>query len=255
MKELTDKEYWNSKYEPKVKVKLSGLRGFQYYEILKMIQPFMKGSNIIEIGCAPGNLLLDIAKTFNLEPYGVEYAPKGAEMTKDNFKANGFEEKNVILADFFDEKFQNDNKEKYDIVASFGFIEHFDNTNEVIKKHMNLLKKEGILILTIPNMKKGNRFFFTKDILNKHNLSIMEPKELGKRVPKELEIKLLGYHGGFFNFGLFFYRSRFLENVRRVFSLLQKLTIDPLSMLLLKAGIRLNNKWFSPSIMLIGTKK
>jgi 2-polyprenyl-3-methyl-5-hydroxy-6-metoxy-1,4-benzoquinol methylase len=36
-------------------------------------------------------------------------------------------------------------------VISFGFIEHFDNPENVIQKHLDLLKPGGILIVGVPN--------------------------------------------------------------------------------------------------------
>ena len=88
------------------------------------------------------------------------------------------------MADFLSDEFQIKYKNYFDIVASFGLIEHFDDSKEVVNKHINLLKRGGYLLITIPN-KRGFFNFILSYIFNKegikiHNLKIMEKKEFEK---------------------------------------------------------------------------
>jgi len=39
----------------------------------------------------------------------------------------------------------------FDIVFSMGFIEHFSDLDSIVGKHVELLKKHGILLLGVPN--------------------------------------------------------------------------------------------------------
>ena len=48
--------------------------------------------------------------------------------------------KNIIQTDFFDNKFQEENKERFDAVFSRGFIEHYD---EEINEYYNENRPEG----------------------------------------------------------------------------------------------------------------
>jgi len=43
------------------------------------------------------------------------------------------------------------NPHKFDIVASFGFIEHFTNWVEILESHISLLNNNGYLIVEVPN--------------------------------------------------------------------------------------------------------
>jgi SAM-dependent methyltransferase len=59
---------------------------------------------------------------------------------------------------------------------SRGFIEHFDDPHEVVKRHVDLLKPGGYLIVSIPNKRGVNRLLaqlFNRRGLAMHNLDIM----------------------------------------------------------------------------------
>lgn len=256
MKKLTKKEYWNSKYINKININNLSKLSFYLHDHLKNIKPYIKPkTKIIEIGCAPGNILILCAKKFKLKPYGIEYAKEGTIVTQQNFKANKFDPKNIYFKDFFDNKFQKQNKEIYDVVCSFGFIEHFDKPSKVIDLHCNLLKKGGILWITVPNLLYINKKLTMKKILDGHNLKIMKLSTLKNSVPKNIDVKLVKYYGGALNFGLHFYDNKILEILRLGLLLIQRIVLDPLTFLLSKIGIKLNNKFLSPGIVLIGIKK
>jgi len=65
----------------------------------------------------------------------------------------------------------------FDIVCSFGLIEHFDNTELALKKHIALLKNNGTLLVNIPNFRGLNgliQFYFDKRNFNAHNTRSMD---------------------------------------------------------------------------------
>ncbi|MCF7871710.1 class I SAM-dependent methyltransferase [Candidatus Woesearchaeota archaeon] len=261
MKKLTNKKYWNKNYDGTINVfiqkatKLSS-KSFYFYDLRKKIEKYLKKkSKIMEIGCAPGNILISLSKKYDLIPHGVEYSKEGAEITKRNFEKENFETKNVLLADFFSEKFQNKNKEKYDVVCSFGFIEHFKDVKNVVKLHLDLLKKEGTLIIGIPNLSKQSNIFLEKEIIDKHNLNIMDIKKLKQIMPKNVQIKKCCYYGGPFNIGHYKYENKILEILKTIFFIFQRAILDPLFYLLSLIKIYLNNKYFSPGIVLVCVKK
>ncbi len=250
----TTQEYWDEKYTKK---KALTLPNFQEHELVEIIMPFISDTYIrmIEIGCAPANILVRISKKYPIITHGIDYSPAGVELSRCNFRDNNIDPSDIIESDFFDKEFLKDNKNKYDIVCSFGFIEHFDDTKDVIKKHLHLLKEGGLLIITIPNFRHINATLLGKKILSTHNTSIMSPEELEKQIPKGVKIILTKYHGGAFNFGLFHYDNKLLEIGRKLITGIQRLTIDPLHMLMFRLGVTLENKYFSPSIILIGVKE
>jgi len=274
MKRLTSKNYWNNyhnHYGTSKIVRLINLRSkksLYYRELTRIIKPYIKSnSKIIEVGCAPGNSLIKISRLFKLQPYGVEYTKRGVETTRDNFKRNNFDPKNIFYADFFSKKFQKENQDKYDIVSSFGFIEHFDDASKVIDSHLNILKKGGTLIISIPNfnLKIRNRLLFSlisKKTMDMYNFSIMEPDNLRKVTPNYIKINELRYYGNQFENLLFSFIPNSENIILRYFkiflllltSIFQKLLVDPLLIVISLFNLNMHNKYFSQSFILIGTK-
>jgi hypothetical protein len=77
---------------------------------------------------------------------------------------------------------------------------------EVVEKHINLLKKDGLLIITIPNYRGINWFIlslFNKKSLSIHNLNIMNKEKFLRLFENEKLHKLYSDYWGTFNFGLF----------------------------------------------------
>ena len=78
--------------------------------------------------------------------------------------------------------------EKYDIVFSYGLIEHFQDTGEIVGRHLDLLKPHGTLLIILPNY-LGLSGIFQKWIDPKsyatHNLSAMELSRL-KQIGRDL---------------------------------------------------------------------
>jgi len=49
---------------------------------------------------------------------------------------------------------------KFDVVYSWGFVEHFINIEEVIEKHLEPFKPNGILNIGVPYFLGINKFLF-----------------------------------------------------------------------------------------------
>ena len=108
------------------------------------------GKKILEIGCGNSVFLTYFKKEFEFEIYGLDYSEFGCRQTekileRDNITGT------VILADAF--KPPIDYIEKFDVVCSFGVVEHFEDTASTLKAFSKFLKPGGILISTLPNFK------------------------------------------------------------------------------------------------------
>ena len=91
-------------------------------------------------------------KELNYKIDGVEYLDIACRKTEENFRLNEIEKFHLFQHDFF----SFNTKEKYDLVSSFGFIEHFDNTEEVFAKHCDLVNDNGYLVIGLPNLRGIN---------------------------------------------------------------------------------------------------
>ena len=104
---------------------------------------------------------------------------------------------NIIEGDVFDLSVN----EKFDVVMSAGFIEHFSNVNSVIDKHIDYLEPNGILILSVPNLLGLNGLLqkiIDKETYDTHFLETMDDQNLKRIVSgKNLDIEYINYYGKF----------------------------------------------------------
>lgn len=116
------------------------------HSLLKRHLPRDKSFRCLEVGCYPGTYLWYFSEYFGYQPYGLEYVEKCAEKCRNHMHDLGLNAK-IYHADLFSFT----PEEKWDVVFSVGFIEHFTDTRDVVRKHLDLLKPGGYLVLIIPN--------------------------------------------------------------------------------------------------------
>ncbi|MFN5134083.1 MAG: class I SAM-dependent methyltransferase [Chitinophagaceae bacterium] len=166
------------------------------YLIKKYIPPVKEGS-ALEIGSYPGNHLT----TFGLLGYtlnGVDFNPDNTKGLPTWLQSEGFKIGQFTNDDFFE--YQPD--ELFDVVSSFGFVEHFENFEEVILRHWELTKPGGYLVITAPNFYGWLQYWlhktFDKENLAIHNVYSMRPEVWSSLLKKHgCEILYSGYFGGF----------------------------------------------------------
>jgi len=280
---LTDKKYWDNEYTAGDTIKAvqnplyrfisnfakkivgteiqrmaESYDEYRLFEILKKsVGNNRKGSSVIEVGSAPGSYVIKIGSIFDFIPYGVEYTEAGAEICKKNFAQHGFDPENVYLDDFLSEKFQNIHFEKYDIVLSRGFIEHFKNPDDVVKAHIALLKPGGHLIVSIPNLRGVYwlwTYIFNNPQLPLHNIDIMKLSEFRKLFEnKEIQEKWCGYIGTF-SFWLFtFEKIGMLKKFVHQILIIAQLMLNVVFRFLFKER-GMETSLFSPNLLFIGKK-
>jgi len=68
-------------------------------------------------------------------------------------------------------------------VFSMGFIEHFENVQDVIERHIRLLSENGKLLIILPNFRGLNgcvQWLFDRKNLRSHNLESMKRDKLNE---------------------------------------------------------------------------
>jgi SAM-dependent methyltransferase len=281
MKPLTDRQHWDSLYDSRgaslAPVKLGRLksavkrllgpnvleymRDYRDYLLWDVMYPkFLvprRGAKVLEVGSAPGRHLIRLRDVFGFEPFGVEYSPAGAELNRRLFEQHGISTDNVIQEDFCSPQFQSKYENRFDVVVSNGFIEHFTDVEGVVAKHVNVLAPGGRLVVTIPNLRGANyvlAWLFCKDLIPLHNLSIMRRDRFRKLfLNPDLTPLLCGYFGTF-SFGIFNTRP---ESKRRYL-----LMICDKVQRLLNAVFRLlfgargaESRYFSPYLIFVAVKE
>jgi 2-polyprenyl-3-methyl-5-hydroxy-6-metoxy-1,4-benzoquinol methylase len=252
--ELTTEAFWNN-YWKNIKLPSTVNNASTFDRCLserlteKIKQVGVKGQ-VLEIGAAPGKWLAYLSEIGDFKPSGLDYSSAGIEAMKKNFKLLNITPEDFYVGDFF-EIFP---KEKYDVVMSFGFIEHFENPHQVIDRHLQWLKPGGVLVLGVPNFNSIHgvlQYFLKKSILRVHNLKIMNLKffkELQKRFPvKTVSVEYLGS---------FEPSLPIAEEKKSVKTLLPRLVIKVLyHFRKFKFTDKINGPWISSYILAVYCKK
>ena len=151
----------------------------------------------IEVGCFPGGILSCFGE-IGYELHGIDLTPRIEHDLPIWLNSKGYH-----VGKFTREDFTRFNpKTEYDIVASFGFIEHFSDWQAILLKHASLVKKGGLLVVEAPNFRglvqRLLHFLFDKKNYERHNIDSMKPDEWGK-IANDLgfEVIFCGFFGNF----------------------------------------------------------
>ncbi len=277
MKRLTEKERWNLLYEKgrirtrrraaaKRKFANEGVRKYFYpYSeylfwnvILKRQMPRAEGTKVLEVGSAPGDFLVRLHKIYGVTPYGVEYSETGVVQNKELFRLHNIDPDNVIHADFFDDEFHEKFRGYFDIVVSWGFIEHFTDVEEVIERHLNVLAEGGKLIILIPNLNRRSLYgvcasLFDRERLKIHNLDIMSKEAFTQLFDRRELTALFCDHFGTLRLGMISSGNIFLVKCILYARHILQRVLDPILHLVFRDK-GFENRWFSPFLLYIGLK-
>ena len=112
----------------------------RYYA--QLIKKHKKSGRVLEIGCGLGDLLHFLEENF--ETYGIDisdYAIKKAKKKAKNSILKVMKAKDI---DAFRKNF-------FDVIVSCHLLEHLQNPDLVIAKMNQILKKDGIVLIAVPN--------------------------------------------------------------------------------------------------------
>lgn len=151
----------------------------------------------LEVGCHPGRYLWYFRKYFDYRVAGIEYAPRACERTRQTLAHRDIPA-DVIQADLF--TYRIDDADRYDVVASFGVVEHFVDIVPPLQAHVNLLKPGGYLVITTPNHHGVNGpllRWLQPDVYTVHNhMDYWQLREAVRSIPG-LDLVAGGYLGRF----------------------------------------------------------
>lgn len=246
MNNYTDKKFWDE-YFNKHRTNLTIVDNSLFSDIFEKYLIPNPANSVLEIGCADSNFLCYLAKKFGYQAYGIDYSDAIAK-TSELFKFNNLPEPILYKTDLF--SWQSDRK--YDLVCSFGFIEHFEDINKIIARHSELVALDGKLIVTLPHFAHGQyllHWLIDRENLKKHNTKIMNLNSIKKAVQNNgLKIEHLSYYK---TFGFWTENNKTSKTTKMV------------NWLIIKSGKVVTkifghdkpNFLFSPHIVCVATKK
>ncbi len=147
----------------------------QYHELFTAcLNGRKERADYLEIGCAASAWMPYFHKYQSCNVFGFDYSAGGVELARRNLELQGIAGQ-VVIGDLLTQDRIFDRQ--FDVVASYGFVEHFRRPDEIIKRMSRYLKSNGLFITGIPNL---NGIFgdvlrcFRKDLFAIHNPMSLE---------------------------------------------------------------------------------
>lgn len=142
IKKLYDETYyagWGFKEHEEMVRKIKILT---FYKRFDEIEKYMSAGNVLDVGCAMG-FSLEAALERKWKPYGVELSEYSSNIAKKKFGNaifNGTLEDANFQSNFFD------------AITMSDLIEHVSNPNKLLIEANRILKSNGILAITTPDI-------------------------------------------------------------------------------------------------------
>jgi 2-polyprenyl-3-methyl-5-hydroxy-6-metoxy-1,4-benzoquinol methylase len=155
----TDQTYWDEQWknggcEDNVDPSIASFRNSVKYKINQFISMHFlnnaeRKDTLIELGCARSVWLPYFSSKYGLRVVGLDSSKIGCEIARQMLKSKSVEA-DVYCANLFAPPEQLIYSNDY--VVSFGVVEHFEDTDAVIRACAEFLKEGGIICTIIPNM-------------------------------------------------------------------------------------------------------
>ena len=215
---LTTREFWTKQHGDIVlPLLIQPEKAYTYFILDSLFRRYLQKQNekklaFLEIGCSPGAWMVYFHRMFGYDVSGVEYTVEGYNLTKENLKKSNVSGI-VLQEDIFSTTLP---PESFDVVFSFGLVEHFKDQEEIIKSHYRLLKKGGVLIIGVPNVFRDAVYGFIQWCVSPREYKKLrevhvhlDAKTLKERIARctDLEELYCGY-AGVVNFGVVNVASR-----------------------------------------------
>lgn len=171
---LTDKTLWGSYWDYKKGGNTVVNRTILFNDIFEHLNKSKTIDSFIEIGGWPGTYSVFVKKFLDVKKVDfIDFVSDDTQF-KELLTNNGLEAGDVRVIN--EDLFNHSISDKYDLVFSNGFIEHFNDTQEVLQKHRDLVADRGHVLILLPNFRGFNGWLqkrFDKKNYAIHNIECM----------------------------------------------------------------------------------
>lgn len=193
MESIVPQDYWDASYEHLPLTYHPDRVLFK--DLFEKYLP--KGGTCLEVGCYPGDYLIYLGRNFGYTVNGIDTSHYVSDRLPLKLANYGVKVGEFIQDDFRRFEF----KRTYDLVCSFGFIEHFLNYEDILQKHIDLINNSGTLVLACPNFRNLQfilHYLLDNTNLMRHNINAMNLKEW-KRIIENNDMHIIyqGYYQTF----------------------------------------------------------
>jgi len=196
---LTDRQFWEHRWRSRAEAKPAERihpGSMPFHPLLVRTLP--RGGSYVEVGCAPGRNMVYFHRTFGYRVAGIDYVAD--DICRRTLDENHVEAYQLYHLDFLEEL----PPARFDVVASFGFVEHFTGLEEVLARHVALVNPGGYVVIGVPNFRWGQyliRLLLDRDSLRRHNLEAMKCGVI-RRILTGLGAREILYCGHYRTFGI-----------------------------------------------------
>jgi SAM-dependent methyltransferase len=239
-KRKTDKALWEIYWKTYVPISIE--RNSTFSQLFEK-QPNGTNKRFLEIGGFPGIFAIWFHKYKNYNVSLLDFYVSN-DVTEKLLITNSLPTSTIEVIET--DLFNYEPLKKFDLVFSLGFIEHFENTNLVVKKHVDCLVDGGKLLITLPNLKGINGWVQRKFDIANYNIHVIECMDINV-------LKSAAIEAGLKNISVYYYGKPmvWLEPKAPVTAITRKL-IRMLSMAIKLVPLR--GKLISSYLVIEGTK-
>lgn len=148
---LSSKAYWDSVLSGAALPRIHTARTYNYRVVMHFVDEILRYENkktFLEIGCGSSGWLPYFAQTYGYTVSGLDYSEVGCRIAEENLRMQGIPYGEIHCQDLF--HWQSD--KKYDVIFSYGVVEHFDRPEAAIRIAADHLSPGGLLITLVPNL-------------------------------------------------------------------------------------------------------
>ena len=216
--ELTSKRHWEEAWavSPRLRLPSSLIIGTKNMQrVLRTeVRP---GMRVLEVGCAPGKILAWVAVDRGADVAGLDYSDRGIAWARRLFEALSISA-DLRCEDLLATTFP---AASFDVVYSFGLVEHFEDPEPIVRAHVALSKPGGKVVIGVPHY--GGIYgrlqrWFDPDNLAIHNVDIMSVDALTRLAPRDLASRVRAYEAGRLSPWLVSFERRLPRSVARPFA-------------------------------------
>ncbi len=188
VRDLTTRGYWDGHWRRERKYE-----GADHIMDSLLVRHLPRGGDYLEVGCAPGATLAYFHRRFGYRVTGVDFS--SVELVRATMARAGITDYRVVEADFL----RWESEQRFDVVASFGFVEHFADVRGIVLRHARFVRPGGYLVLELPNLRYFNGLLHAvllPRVLALHNRAAMRPKRITAPLLEGDAFEIL--HAGYF---------------------------------------------------------
>ncbi len=149
--DLAGKTFWEGTWQAKGRPGVYDPRNYsnrRFHEFFARHLAGAAGKTVLEVGCAQSSWLPYFRACHGCRIVGIDYSPTGCAMARQALDAAGVPGE-ILERDLFGDN--RDLEGTADVLFSYGFVEHFDDTVAVLLRMRALLKAGGTIITIVPN--------------------------------------------------------------------------------------------------------